>query len=128
MAETASMTKNLSVTVALFAGLLGGLLTRYIAPSPAFAQNQASATKEIRAQSFTLVDAQNRTVGTFTTEPASGLLPAPPTPPPGAPPVPPPSTPPGRGLSGTRIVLRDSNGREIWSAGDTAQFRQLAER
>ena len=121
------MSKNLSVTLALLAGLLGGVLTR-IAPSVALAQNQAPATKEIRAQSFTLVDAQNRAIGTFTAESSWGLMPTPPPPPPGASPAPPPSTPRGRGPSATRIILRDSNGREIWSAGDTAQFRPLAQR
>jgi hypothetical protein len=42
------MNKKLSVAVALVAGLLGGLLTRYIAPPAAFAQDQAPITKERR--------------------------------------------------------------------------------
>jgi hypothetical protein len=74
---------------------LGGLLTRYVAPPPAFAQNQAPITKEIRAQSFTLVDQSNQTAGTFAAEPV-----------------------PGPGMR-VRVVLRDSKGREIWSAGGT---------
>jgi hypothetical protein len=118
------MNKKLYVALALAAGLLGGVLTRYIAPPAAFAQNQAPATKEIRAQSFTLVDSSNRTAGTFTVVDSrwSEL----PPPPPGA--VPPAPAPRGRGPSGMRIVLRDSNGREIWSAGDTAQIRPVSER
>jgi len=117
------MNKTLSLALAVVAGLLGGVLTRYIAPPAAFAQNQAPATKEIRAQSFTLVDSSNRTVGTFTVD---STWPGPPPPPPGV--LPPVPAPRGRGPSGMRIVLRDSNGREIWSAGDTAQIRPVSER
>ena len=62
------MNKPLIIVLALGGGLLGGLLTRYIGPPSAFAQNQASVTKEIRAQSFTLVDSSNRTIGTFTSD------------------------------------------------------------
>jgi hypothetical protein len=119
------MNKNLTVALALVAGLLGGLLTRYIAPPAAFAQDQAPITKEIRAQSFTLVDASNRPVGTFTTEPVPGATGAflrlrrntqspnnqivPDTPVP------------------MYIVLRDPNGSEIWSAGGNV-IRPLSER
>jgi hypothetical protein len=122
------MNHKLSVSLALIAGLLGGLLTRYIAPPAAFAQTQASVTKEIRAQSFVLVDPSDRAVGTFTVEPAgpgaggpffqgpqsSNNRAAPATPP-----LPLPSA--------MRIVLRDSAGHEIWSAGGGA-FRALSER
>ena len=110
------MNKKLSIALALVAGLLGGLLTRCIAPPAALAQDQAPITKEIRAQSFTLVDESDHTVGTFTIDPGlTTILQRPPAPnkqvfvhPP-------------------RIVLRDSNGREIWSAGGSP-FRQLSER
>ena len=122
------MNKTPTVVLALIAGLVGGALTRYIAPATALAQNQAPVTKEIRAQSFTLVDPSNRAIGTFTTE----LGPPAPPPPPGAkgviPPPPGQQPPLGDRRAGTRIVLRDSTGREIWSAGDTAQFRQLGQR
>jgi hypothetical protein len=90
---------NKNVALALAAGLLGGMLTRYIAPPPAYAQNQTpgSAPMEIKAQRFVLVDQSDRTIGTFSA--VSGPL----------------------GPLGTpifpRIVLRDFNGREIWSAG-----------
>ena len=136
------MNNKLVIAVALVAGLVGGLLTHYIAPPSAFAQivspvgplpppppSGPTVTKEIRAQSFTLVDGQNRTIGTFTTQTSSGVFAPLPPPPPGAPQgAPPPAPPRGRGPEVTRIVLRDSNGREIWSAGDTAQFRQLGQR
>jgi hypothetical protein len=115
------MTNKLSVALALAAGLLGGLLTRYVAPPAAFAQNQASVSKEIRAQSFTLVDSSDRVVGTFTSESAG---PPPPPPPPGVVPPPPRRSPAWR----TRIVLRDSTGREIWSAGDNASILPLSRR
>ena len=49
------MNNRLTIAAALVAGLVGGLLTRYLTPPVAFAQDQASAPKEIRAQSFTLV-------------------------------------------------------------------------
>jgi hypothetical protein len=105
------MKHKLSAAIALFAGLLGGVLTRYIAPPTAFAQDQPPIPKEVRAQSFTLVDPSDRTIGTFAAEPTSGTpssiimhrLPnnqfAP------------------EAIPAMRIVLRDSNGREIWSAG-----------
>jgi len=93
---------------------LGGLLTRYVAPPVALAQDQAPIVKEIRAQSFTLVDPSDHAVGTFTVEPLAGS----------------PGTEqfyrlkqypnnqfrPERPLP-MRIVLRDSAGRELWSAG-----------
>ena len=109
------MNNKLSIAIALLAGLLGGMLARYVAPPTAFAQNPTPVPKEIRAQSFTLVDPANRVVGTFTSDigaptPPAGVAPTPPTP------NPTPAPPSGRGPSGPRIVLRDSNGREIWSA------------
>ena len=106
------MNNKSSVFIALAAGLLGGLLTRYIAPTTAFAQNQTSPTTEIRGRSFVLVDAQDNVVGTFASEP-----------------IPPPGMFQGRrpGPEPSRIVLRDSNGREIWSAGGNP-MRPLSQR
>jgi hypothetical protein len=106
------MNNKNNVVIALAAGLLGGLLTRYIAPTTAFAQNQTSSTTEIRARSFVLVDAQDHAVGTFFSEPLS-----PPFARPAYPGQPVPS----------RIVLKDSNGREIWSAGGNP-MRPLSQR
>jgi hypothetical protein len=68
-AENAYMNKMLTVAAALAAGPLGGPLTRYIAPPATFAQNQAPITKEIRAQSFALVDSSDHTLGVFRAEP-----------------------------------------------------------
>jgi hypothetical protein len=86
---------NKTVALALAAGLLGGMLTRYIAPPSAHAQNPAPA--EIRAQSFVIVDQSDHAVGTFSV--AAGPL-----------------GPFGRPIF-PRIVLKDFNGRDIWSAG-----------
>jgi hypothetical protein len=90
---------NKTVALALAAGLLGGMLTRYIAPPSAYAQNPApqTAPAEIRARSFVLVDQSDQTIGTFSV-------------------VPGPLGPFGRPIL-PRIVLKDFNGREIWSAG-----------
>jgi hypothetical protein len=112
------MNNKLVIALALASGLAGGLLSRYAAPHSAFAQNQAPVTKEVRAESFTLVDSMNRPVGTFTSAPAGPPLPPPP---PGVAPLP---------ESGprTRIVLRDSNGREIWSAPANARMLPLSQR
>jgi hypothetical protein len=102
--------QTLTVALALVTGLLGGLLARFLAPPAAFAQNQAPIAKEIRAQSFTLVDPSDNSVGVFTSEPVfRGLQSVPRRPMP------------------MRIVLRDSNGREIWSAGGAA-IRPASER
>jgi len=68
------MNNKINVALALAAGLAGGILTRYIAPQPAFAQDQAPVTKEIRAQNFTLVDSSGRAVGTFAAGHPSGPL------------------------------------------------------
>jgi len=111
---------KLNVAPALIAGLLGGLLTRYIAPPVAFAQDQTPAAREIRAQSFTLVDTSDRAVGTFTAEPIPGgriIKMSPHTPNPLNGPVAPQVITPQM-----RIVLRDSSGREIWSAGGGARI------
>lgn len=101
---------NKSTILALVAGLVGGMATRYIAPPVAFAQDQSSAVKEVRAQSFVLTDESDQAVGTFTAESVRNtyggktfLLPN-----------------NGQALKipkQVRIVLRDSNGRELWSAG-----------
>ena len=108
------MNQRLNVPLVVAAGILGALFTRYVAPMPASAQNQPSPPTEIRAQSFTLVDAQDHSVGSFGFEP----LPSVSFPRPGF---------PGTGRPQFRIVLRDSSGREIWSASNDP-VRPLSER
>lgn len=57
------MNSKLILSVAVAAGLAGGMLSRYIAPAPVLAQNQPSVPKEIRAQSFVLVDQKGTAFG-----------------------------------------------------------------
>jgi len=88
------MKKTMYIAVALVSGLVGGLLTRYIAPSAAYAQDQKSAVREIRARSFVFVGGADQTLATLSIEMQNKL---------------------GTNLT-PRIVLRDPNGREMWSA------------
>jgi|HubBroStandDraft_6_1064221.scaffolds.fasta_scaffold2005810_1 hypothetical protein len=99
------MKRHLNVALALVAGLVGGLISRYIAPPAVMAQNATPVTNEVRAQSFVIVDAMGKTVATF----AFGR-----------------TTTAGRPSAGGTVVLRDADGHEIWSAGGT-QFRTLTE-
>ena len=69
------------------------------------AQNQTPVTKEILAQYFVIVDAMGKTIAPFTFGRTSTA---------------------GRPSSDGIVVLRDSDGHEIWSAGGT-QFRTLTE-
>ena len=113
---------NKNIVIALVAGLPGGMATRYISPSTAFAQNQTPVTKDVRAQSFVLVDQWDQTVGTFTTEPAPVTVTKVLRVPrldgqPSAPIV----------QRAMRIVLRDRNGRDLWSAGGSVT-QPLSER
>jgi hypothetical protein len=57
-----------TIALALSAGLVGGLLSRYITPEPVHAQGQTIAPKEIRAQSFVLVDEKGFPRGIFAIE------------------------------------------------------------
>ena len=101
------MLRKLNPVLALAAGLLGGMLSRYLAPVPVHAQAPAPqaqstpAPEEIRAQSFTLVDGSGAVVGTFrpllSFDP--GLL----------------GVRPQNGPQG--VVLLDRSGRELWRAG-----------
>ena len=55
---------KLSVTIlAITAGLLGGLASRYISPPAVLAQKDAP--KEIQAQNFVLVNSQGNPMGLF---------------------------------------------------------------
>jgi hypothetical protein len=65
--------KPLYLTLALAAGLAGGLISHYVWPQPV--QAQAPASMEIRAQRFVLEDSTGRTLGTLSVElPRSGKL------------------------------------------------------
>jgi hypothetical protein len=74
-----------SLVLSLAAGLAGGLISTYVSPQLAHAQSEAPS--EIRAQSFTLVNQNGVSFGTFSFD-AQGR---------------------------PRILLRDEAGHEIWS-------------
>jgi hypothetical protein len=83
--------KKLNLVLSIAAGLLGGVLSHYLWTQPVQAQSVVSAPKEIRAQSFVLVDDKGDVQGVFfVDEPKAG----------------PPS-----------IELLDGKGKEIWAAG-----------
>jgi hypothetical protein len=86
----------------LLAGLVGAMLSRYIAPAPVFAQNQPAAQREVRSQSFILTDEDGNTAGVFTLGPRK---------------------------TGQKraIILLDQEGTQIWSAGESP-LRRLSQR
>jgi hypothetical protein len=85
------MNRKMNFTLALLAGLLGGVLSRYLIPTPVFAQAQAPAPREIRAQSFVLVNKEGTPLGLMAVD-SNGM------------PV---------------ITLLDENRRTIWSTKAT---------
>jgi hypothetical protein len=83
--------KKLNIGLSIAAGLLGGIFSHYVWTQPVQAQNQTPAPKEVRAQSFVVVNEKGETQGVLTFgEPKNGR---------------------------TSVKLFDSNGREIFSAG-----------
>ncbi|SPF35687.1 exported hypothetical protein [Candidatus Sulfopaludibacter sp. SbA4] len=58
------MNAKFTITLALAAGFLGGLASRYLGPAPVYAQAPASPP-EIRAQKFVLVDEAGVARGVF---------------------------------------------------------------
>ena len=95
--------RNWTIILALAAGLLGGILSRYVTLPSVHAQAQPPNAFEIKSQRFSIVDAQGRVVGTFT-----GAV----TERPGAPILP-------------RVALVDPEGHELWSAGGNG-FKYLS--
>ena len=91
------MHRNLTLVFALAAGFMGGLVSRYIALPSVHAQAEPSNALEIRAQSFSVVDAKGNVIGTFTSAITK------------------------EGRFGERVFPRiaivDPNGRELWSPG-----------
>ncbi len=80
--------KKLNLALALASGLVGGVVSHYLAPQTVEAQSPAAPAAEVRARSFVLVNDKGEVVGRFSAEP--GSRPA--------------------------IRLFDATGREIWSA------------
>jgi len=77
-----------NLVLAFAAGLAGGLLSQAMATKPVLAQSQAPPPREIRAQSFVLVNESGSVLGKFTVD----------------------------GSTKPAIRLFDTKGREIWSA------------
>ena len=97
-----------TIAVALAAGLIGGVISRYISPAPVLAQQaqaQSPAPVELRAQRFSLVNPDGSVVATFTVDHPKT---------PDSFPLPPPS-----------VRLLDSGGKELWRAGGNP-MRKLA--
>jgi predicted ABC-type sugar transport system permease subunit len=88
------MHRTLALSLALMAGFLGGTLSEYITLPPVLAQPGTS--RNIKAQSFVVVDDKNNIVGTFQ---ASA----------------------DRIASAPTVILLDRNGKEIWRAGVSAK-------
>lgn len=93
------MDNKLTLITVLAAGFAGGMLTRFIAPIPALAQD-AIVPNEARARSFVLTDQEGHTAATFSAEPMNG---------------------------GYRVVLKGANGNVLWFAGGS-MIRPLAAR
>jgi hypothetical protein len=104
--ENNVMRRNLTLALALAAGFLGGFLSRYFAPSSVHAQVQPPDALEIRAQRFSIVDAQGHVIGTFTPTKKSSVDSA--------------------RIYPARISLVDAAGHELWSAGGDL-FKSLSE-
>ena len=82
------MKQGLILCLALSAGLLTGIVSRYLFPAIAFAWS--GAPRDVTPRSFVLVNEQNDIVGVLQ---------------------------PSKLGSGETVVLLDRNGREVWRAG-----------
>ena len=103
------MNRKFHVVVAIAAGFLGSAIMQY-----AFGQNQAAVTKELRAESFVLVDAGNNVVGTFTSEPVPNAVTI--------------VTPGAAPKVARHVVLRDAMGRIIWTPENPTKLVPLSVR
>ena len=108
--------QRLNIALALAAGFLGGLASRYVVPLSVSAQAQTRTPNrvpdplEVRGQSFVLTDSQGNGIATFGTAPSRG---------------------PGRFVGNdaipnrTSVVLKDQFGKEIWRAPAEMSVRPL---
>ena len=93
--------QRLNVLLALFAGLLGGIVSSYLLPQRV--QTTVPAVPNVvAAQRFVLVDNAGNPAGVFAV-----------------------GTPAGQ--RGTAIVLYDAEGREIWRASDSVRPLTVAQ-
>jgi hypothetical protein len=82
------MKQGLILSLAMCAGLLAGIVSRYLFPTTSFLWSRAP--KEITPRTFVLVNEQNDIVGLFQ---------------------------PSKLGSGKTVVLLDRDGKELWRAG-----------
>jgi hypothetical protein len=59
------MTNKTTFVLALAAGFLGGIVSQHIMPPPVYAQAQSPVPREIRAESFVIVDTNGVPRGAF---------------------------------------------------------------
>ena len=59
------MSNKTTIVLALAAGFLGGIVSQHIAPPPVYAQAQPAVPREIRAESFVIVDTNGVPRGAF---------------------------------------------------------------
>jgi hypothetical protein len=95
------MTTKWNVALSLSAGLLGGLLSHWLWPAPAYAQVQVHPPAVIQAQSFALVDSNGNVMGTFSAD---------------------------RSLTGKTHIKLTASGQEIWSAPADPHLVPLVEK
>jgi hypothetical protein len=97
---------KMTILIAFVAALAGGVISRYVSPSPVLAQQtpaQSPAPVELRAQRFALVNPDGGVVATFVADQSD----------------------PTNILAQPSIRLLDWRGKEIWSAGGSP-VRKLA--
>ena len=91
------MNRRMNLGVSIAAGLLGGFLSHYISPKLVHAQTQVAPPKEIRAQTFVLVNDAGIPAGLF-----------------------------GFDLNGRPdVILLDKTGKVLWSASGKPNTRPL---
>jgi hypothetical protein len=97
---------KMTILIAFVAALAGGVISRYVSPSPVLAQQtpaHSPAPVELRAQRFALVNPDGGVVATFVADQSD----------------------PTNILAQPSIRLLDWRGKEIWSAGGSP-VRKLA--
>ena len=95
------MTRKWNLALSLSAGLLGGLVSHWLSPAPAYAQVQAHPPAVIQAQSFAPADPGGNVMGTFSVD---------------------------RSTPGKPYIRLESFGHEIWRAPTEARLVPLVGR
>jgi len=66
------MSNKTTIVLALAAGFIGGTISQHIAPPPVYAQPQIPVPREIRAESFVIVDTHGVPRGAFAVNERNG--------------------------------------------------------